>query len=478
MNMKLSTKIIGGYVIVALITLLVGLVGWFGISTEEKLTNKIVYAQSIEKQLLQREIDHLNWARKVGEFQRNEGMTELTVEKDAHKCGFGKWYYSEDRKKAEDEMPEIRDALRSIEAPHLKLHQSAEELETILKKGKDFRAEALRYYDTEVSRNLKDVQSHLGEIRPLVERHTSEFGKKAQIEAKRTGLMTLAGIVVGTLGALILGIVMSISITRPLNRIISGLEDASGHVAEAASEVSSVSQGLAESTTEQAASLEETSASMEELSSMTKQNADHTEQVKVMMAEARRIVEKVNNNMNNMAAAITEMTISSEHTGKIVKTIDEIAFHTNLLALNAAVEAARSQEAGAGFAVVAEEVRNLARRAAEAAKNTSRLIEDTIKNVKQGDALTHLTRDAFQENVKISGKIGDLVDEIAASSKEQSGGIEQVNKAVAEMDKVTQQTASTAEESAAVAEELNAQAEQMKGFVRDLTTLVCGRVQN
>jgi methyl-accepting chemotaxis protein len=178
--------------------------------------------------------------------------------------------------------------------------------------------------------------------------------------------------------------------------------------------------------------------------------------------------------MGDMAAAIAEISKSSEETGKIIKTIDEIAFQTNLLALNAAVEAARAGEAGAGFAVVANEVRNLAMRAAEAAKSTADLIEGTIKAVKSGNEITQATQTAFKENMTISAKVGELVDEIAAASNEQSQGIDQVNNAVAEMDKVVQQAAANAEESASAAEEMNAQAQQMKQFVGQLVLLVGG----
>ena len=262
------------------------------------------------------------------------------------------------------------------------------------------------------------------------------------------------------------------SITGRLHKIIDGLIEGSDQVASSSAQVSSSSQSLAEGATEQAAGLEETSSSMEEMASMTRQNADNAHQAKTMMGEARQIVENVNTHMGEMAQAISEITKSSEETGKIIKTIDEIAFQTNLLALNAAVEAARAGEAGAGFAVVADEVRNLAMRAAEAAKNTSSLIENTIKSVKTGNELTQATQEAFKKNVEISSKIGKLVEEIAAASQEQAQGVEQVNKAVAEMDKVTQSTAANAEESASAAEEMNAQAEQMKVFVADLVALV------
>ena len=207
---------------------------------------------------------------------------------------------------------------------------------------------------------------------------------------------------------------------------------------------------------------------------MTRQNAENASQAKALMGEAQKIVEKVDAQMNTMTSAIAEVTKSSEETGKIIKTIDEIAFQTNLLALNAAVEAARAGEAGAGFAVVADEVRNLAMRSAEAAKNTSELIENTIATVRKSNELTHQTREAFQENVAITGKIGNLVDEIEAASHEQAKGIDQVGSAVSEMDKVVQATAASAEESASASEEMNAQAHQMKGYVNELIAVIGG----
>jgi methyl-accepting chemotaxis protein len=205
---------------------------------------------------------------------------------------------------------------------------------------------------------------------------------------------------------------------------------------------------------------------------MTKQNADNASQARAMMQEAGQIVDKVNRHMDDMAKSIAEITKSSEETGKIIKTIDEIAFQTNLLALNAAVEAARAGEAGAGFAVVADEVRNLAMRSAEAAKNTSELIENTMKAVKNGNELTNSTQSAFKDNIASSAKISQLVDEIATASQEQAHGIAQINRAVAEMDKVVQQAAYNAESSATASETMNSDVLRMKGYVENLVGLV------
>jgi len=293
-----------------------------------------------------------------------------------------------------------------------------------------------------------------------------------QRSSRTTTLLLLTIIAAGILAAAILAWIIGRSVTTPLKRAIRELTAASKQVASGSNQVSHSSQRLAEGAAEQAASIEETSSSLEEMSSMTKQNAQNANEAKVMMEEASRVVEKVNKHMGDMTEAITEITRSSEETGKIIKTIDEIAFQTNLLALNAAVEAARAGEAGAGFAVVADEVRNLALRAAEAAKNTAALIEGTMKAVQNGNELTQSTRDAFTENMEIARKVDALVAEIAAASSEQAQGIEQVNTAIAEMDKVVQEVAATAEESASASEEMSAQAFQMEDIMGDMIALV------
>ncbi|MCE5282311.1 MAG: methyl-accepting chemotaxis protein [Deltaproteobacteria bacterium] len=285
--------------------------------------------------------------------------------------------------------------------------------------------------------------------------------------------MLMFGIaLIGILGVCGLAFVITRSITRPLSGVISGLTETADRVVAATGMMFSASQTLEEGSSRLASSLEETSTFLEEMSSMTKQNADNAGRAKAMMGDAGHIVEKVRGHMDEMNSAIVEITKTSEETGKIIKTIDEIAFQTNLLALNAAVEAARAGEAGAGFAVVADEVRNLALRAAGAAKNTNKLIENIVSAVKNGNELTRMTQEAFKENISISGKISQLVDDIATVSDGQSRGIARVNTAVLEMNNVTQSTAANAEESANAAEELNGQAEQMKGYVEDLSAIV------
>ena len=281
--------------------------------------------------------------------------------------------------------------------------------------------------------------------------------------------------IIGILAIIAVALLITRSITKPINRIISGLNDGSDQVASASGQVSASSQSLAEGASEQAASLEETSASLEEMSSMTKQNANNSAQADSLMKDANRAVGQANHSMSALTTQMEDISRASEETQKIIKTIDEVAFQTNLLALNAAVEAARAGEAGAGFAVVADEVRNLALRSAEAAKNTAELIEGTVKKVHEGGDLVEKTNTEFTKVAESAGKVGELVSEISAASTEQAQGIEEVNKAVTEMDKVTQQNAANAEESASASEEMNAQAEEMRSYVNDLVALVGGK---
>lgn len=198
---------------------------------------------------------------------------------------------------------------------------------------------------------------------------------------------------------------------------------------------------------------------------MTKQNAVNANQAKGLAGESDTNAKSGAEAMDRMSSAINRIKESSDQTAKIVKTIDEIAMQTNLLALNAAVEAARAGEAGRGFAVVAEEVRNLAQRSAQAAKNTADMITESVKNADDGVKIATEVSQSFETIAGSAKKVNDLIAEIAAASQEQSAGIEQINTAVAQMDKVTQQNAANSEESASAAEELSSQAEELKNMI-------------
>jgi methyl-accepting chemotaxis protein len=238
-----------------------------------------------------------------------------------------------------------------------------------------------------------------------------------------------------------------------------------GQVSSATAQISTGSQTLSSGAQDQASSLEEVSSSMEEMASMTRQNAENAGQAKALAGATQKSSARGNQAMDKMIDAINLIKKSSDETAVIVKTIDDIAFQTNLLALNAAVEAARAGESGRGFAVVAEEVRNLASRSAEAAKNTASMIDDSVKNAEGGVGITQEAAKFFLEISQGTEKMNDLVSEITAASTEQSRGIEQVTNAIGQMNQVTQENAANSEESASAAEELSSQSNELAGVI-------------
>ncbi len=305
-------------------------------------------------------------------------------------------------------------------------------------------------------------------------------GAADDLIAKASSQMHAATIVLscGCITALLLGLAMGLVLTRnisgALRQITGRLGEAAGQVAHASSQISGSAQSLAQGASQQAASLEETSASSEEIHSMATRNRENAVAAAGNMAEAAERIEEANRNLQQMVVSMREMNASSDRISKIIKVIDEIAFQTNILALNAAVEAARAGEAGMGFAVVAEEVRNLAQRSAQAAKDTAGLIEESISRSHDGKNKLDLVTAAVRSITGSAEKVKVLVDQVKAGSEEQSRGIEQVAKSLVQIESVTQTTAANAQDNAAASDRLNAQSETLRAVVARLESMIGG----
>ncbi len=472
-NLSLSAKLIAAFVSVALIC---GIVGFVGIRNIKKIDDA-------DTKLYEKITAPLG---AIGEasthFQRmRSNVFELILEDEAAKREKLMQTIKERHKATNEYLAEFektiltdegRTIFKELTASLAAFNTVVDKMAALINEGKKTEAEAL--IEGEGEKNRKVVQENIEKLMAIKEKLAKQTSDENTVLANGATNFMIA-MVLACMGlALALGIYLARSISRSLNQAVESLSEGASQVSSASMQLSSSAQTLAEGSSESAASLEETSSAMEEMSAMTHQNADNAGQARQLGELAGHNVDKANVSMGSMVGSMAEISSMGEEVGKIIKTIDEIAFQTNLLALNAAVEAARAGEAGAGFAVVADEVRNLAQRAAGAAKNTSDLIEATVQKIKSGTQLVEKTNSDFQEVASSVKKVNELVGEISAASSEQSRGITEVAGAISQMDKVTQQTAGNAEEIASATEELSAQAISMQDVVSQIRELVRG----
>lgn len=480
-NINLRMKIIGGFIIVAIITMVVGVIGWNGVKsvsedmkhismddlpdTENLLTTLRVMGEvdSAENFLLipeitssqvQEQYDRIAEAYKQGAAARQ--AYELTSPTKQEKVLYDAYITAREKwKNTDNRFIELAKQYQATKSPELRSEMVKLALVT---QGDNFKAAEIA---------LKELIKYKKEI-------VSENVRHSDSQAGFYTTASLVSAVMGLLTSLVLGIFLGFSITKPLQVATDSMRESAQQVASASEQLSASSQQLAESNSEQAAAIEQTSSTLEESASMLQQSAENTRQALQLSGLAKEAADKGNLEMKEMIASIDEIKESSDKIAKIIKVIDEIAFQTNILALNAAVEAARAGEAGMGFAVVAEEVRNLAQRSAQAAKDTETIIESNIVLSARGVDVSRKVAESLSVITVQSQKVNELMDEITAASLEQTQGINQINKAMSQMEKATQQNAATAEESAAASEQLSAQAQTVNEVVQDIVELIHG----
>jgi len=394
----------------------------------------------------------------------NSNFEKMLDTIDAQKSHAATIFSQADLAHVADELKAVRD----LWTRDLALHRQAQ---TWAKEQKQ--AEAIKLLNEQETSLWRQYRSKILELRKLMQERMKEL--VARIQAREIKLTLVTYAIAGFLLLLLLYVAWRWQRAfGELGRYSQGLNTRALSLEDISRSMTSHSQQVAEGAAVQAASLEETSSSLEELAAMTRQNAGHAKEANSLMQAVGKMMQEAELTMHNLTVSMQEISQSSNDTARIIKTIDEIAFQTNLLALNAAVEAARAGEAGAGFAVVAEEVRSLALRAADAARNTAAMIAGTVGKINGGEDLVTKTGEAFRQVSTGTANIKALVEGITAGSNDQAQGTAQISKAVSEMDKVVQQNAATAEESAAASQELSHRSGQMRNIVGELAVLVEG----
>ncbi|TVQ65239.1 MAG: hypothetical protein EA360_10260 [Balneolaceae bacterium] len=434
------------------------------------------------------------------------GAGQFAGGEDHTACNAGRYF-----PQFQTDSQQLQRLVQEFDAPHARFHQAVAQMKNLVQNGNMAQAQqiyqqqfvpamdevfvafdGMQVMANQALETLEGAQEFLlgdfyaanmalntllEEVVDLNNELASAEAASAARNATAVKFASIIGLILGVGIVVFLGFFISNSLNktlREIREIIDGLNSGAEQVNASSEQLSGASQELSESASEQAAGLQQTTSSLEDMATQTKQSAENAGQAEVAMRETEPRVAKGVEAMQRMTEAMSDIQEASQATSKILKTIDDIAFQTNLLALNAAVEAARAGEAGKGFAVVAEEVRNLAQRSAQAARDTSELIERSLGSSERGASVAKEVSENLVMIKDSVGQVGTLVLEIAAASKEQATGITEINSVMGEMDKVVQQNASSSEESASAAEELSSQANELKMIVNQLVTLVGG----
>ncbi|KDR94556.1 methyl-accepting chemotaxis protein [Peptoclostridium litorale DSM 5388] len=501
-DLKISVKLLSGFIMVAVIAGVIGFIGIRNIKTVDdndtllytNMTVPISYSADMSKDFQRIRVHMRNMVLENDIEKINTEYSEiqnLAKELDVLGAQFEERILSDEMRRAYDDFMGTR----------AKTTEGILQLLELARENRDYEAYAL------LNGSLKtSTEAEMNAIEKLVDMKVTDAKAQAELNTAITNkaVMTMiAIIVISMIIAIALGIYISRSISKPIgnlvgsarkiadgdldvnievaskdevgilakafgrmadniNEVMTNISITSEQVAAGSGQVSDSSISLSQGATEQASSIEELTASIEEISGQINQNAQNADKANEIAETAKANAMEGNEQMNEMLKSMDEINMASNNISKIIKVIDEIAFQTNILALNAAVEAARAGQHGKGFAVVAEEVRNLAARSANAAKETTTMIEGSIKKVEGGTRIANETAQKLDKIVQDVAKVANLVGDIAVASNEQASGVEQINQAVMEVSEVVQTTAATSEETAAASEELSGQAVMLR----------------
>lgn len=471
-SLNLQRRILIGFATIIIILIGIGTYTWFNSSSTSKILNgladkdlpKLQSVLSLQSSIYRYRMPVLILAGETNPDARETQLNKLTERKRVMLEMFDEYSATVESKEEKDLFNDFEESFTywvALSDTNLAFSESGD------------------YYSAQIYRAEKAVPAFdklgevISEMAEFYEQQNNMAIANSLENVSSARSVTTIIIIIGILIAVVISYLMINFITAPLIKLAERLSAGAEQTKSAAEQVANSSQDLASGASQQAASVEETSASVEEVSSMSAANTDDAiEANNLMQNEAAANFELIGSRMNTMSTTIEQTVEMSKETASIVKTIDEIAFQTNLLALNAAVEAARAGEAGAGFAVVAEEVRNLAMRSAEAARNTSELIEKSNAKILEAESMSNQVQEALETNNVIANKIATGLAKITDASKEQVVNMEQIKLAVGEIDRVVQSNAAVAEQSAASSEELNAQAEEVRSAVAEMMDFI------
>lgn len=470
-KLSVNHKITAGFACVLVLFVATGMVTFLGVNRIIDDAGEVIVGNQLDGILAQREVDHLNWVNKVNALFIDDRITTLQAETDDHKCGLGLWLYGEGRKRTEQQFPALAPLLQRMEQPHRALHQTAVAIKEQF--HPEYPGAAKEIFLTQTLPALGEVQRLLKETRAQAKENV--LTDEAMLAAASTTRYSVVGL---TLFAVVAGLLLSYftasGLSRILARITDTIRDNSQQVAAAASQISLTSNALSNDASEQAAVAEETAAALASMAASSQETAKLTAGSEKLMNQN---IEKSGQSLRalvDLTHNMGQIEQDSDKIGQIITTIGSIAFQTNLLALNAAVEAARAGEAGAGFAVVAGEVKNLAMRTADAARDTQLLLEGTMQRIIQGTSALKSVNSDFEGIIESATGIGDKNAAITSATRNFADQLHQLQEASNSLNSATQRVAASSEESAAASEELSAQAQGLQEVAGELARVVYG----